>query len=651
MNQTPKLRDWTAIVLLIIVALASSVVLVEFGTYLGFSFRRDLMYPIIFLVLTIFVGSGLWLAGNGETTETVSSFFSRRGLILIILVSSTVRVAFSLASSMFPDEYAVIQVLQSRPLENLPFFLVNYQAIAGNYLFIHPPLSLLLMDVGYLIVPSVYGPRLISALFSTSTVLVVYYLVRDLGHRDKALLAAAVYGLVPHTALYLTLALTDGIWIFFGVTSFWLITKALKEDSYRLSLASAVFLSLALWTKAWLPFFFFLMAFVMILLVFTKQRIWRRLAMFMTMLGVSFALYLSWGIINPVAFSHSTSSMLDLILQLFNPAEYATWTTMPTTTKQVGFNFFLVLTSFFPKFSSGTLRVISYPELIAQIPLWIPLVVVLLTVAGLLMTLTRNTRFGVTCLIWIAVPFLLMLPHFRDMRYVIVTAPAYAMLASAASFFPRSRRSRILLKSILLASVIISLVIMLPVSHQMYGGVEEASSQLRILGLAEDKVLTNVPPNWLTYYLPTLQVSALSPTDDPASVLRVLKQDRIDAVVVLHNERGAWPDVDSYVLDAIRSQFSRYVSGGPSAFSWYELFYEPIDCIHTQCLLPSDTAGVYVLTRGWTGEGARAVGIGKPSILQPHVTADDLIPLYRPAHVSDPPVASGLASLREILAT
>jgi 4-amino-4-deoxy-L-arabinose transferase-like glycosyltransferase len=571
-----RLRDWTVLVLLISVALASAVVLVEFGTYLGFSFRRELIYPVIVMVPTIFVGFGLWLAGNSETAKRASSFLSRRGLGIVMLVSVAVRLAFLLGSSMFPDEYGIVLVLQSRPLENVPAFLAHYQAIAGNYLFIHPPLSLLLMDVGYLIVPSVYGPRLASALFSTATVLVVYYLVRDLGYPKMALLSSAVYGLVPHTALYLTLALTDGIWIFFGVTSFWLIVRALKKDSYRLSLASGVFLSLALWTKEWLPFFFFLLALVMVLLVFTKQRVWRRLGMFMTMSGLSVALFLTWGVINPVAFRHSTSAMFDQILRLLNPAEYKIGTTTPPTTGGAAFDFFSLLTSFFPKISSGTLRIISFPELIAPITLWIPLVVVLMSLAGLWLALRRNTRFGVACLVWIAVPFLLMLPYFRDLRYLIVTAPGYALLASAASIAPRSRKARLSLQSVLLASVMVSLVIMLPVSNQMYGGLQDASSQLQRLGLAEGNVLTNVPPGWLNYYLPGLHAAGFSPTDNPASVLSILRQQRIDAVVVVHNERGAWPDLDVHVLETIRGQFRGYASGGPSAFSWYELFYEPI---------------------------------------------------------------------------
>jgi len=298
--------------------------------------------------------------------------------------------------------------------------------------------------------------------------------------------------------------------------------------------------------------------------------------MFMTMSGLSVALFLIWGVINPVAFRHSTSAMFDEILRLLNPVEYKIWTTTPPTTGEVGFNFLSFLTGFFPRISSGTLRIISYSELIAPIPLWIPLVVVLMSLAGLGLALRRNTRFGVACLVWLAVPFLLMLPYFRDLRYLIVTAPGYALLASAVSIVPRSRKARLSLQSVLLASVVISLVIMLPVSHQMYGGVQEANSQLGTLGLAEGNVLTNLPPAWLTYYLPGLHVTGLSPTDGPASVLSLLRQQRIDAVVVLHNERGAWPDIDVHVLQAIRSQFRGYISGGPSAFSWYELFYAPV---------------------------------------------------------------------------
>jgi len=576
MNQD-QLKYRAAAILLFSTVLVSSAVLIEFGAFLGFSLNRELLYPIIVVVLLSLVGSGQWLAANSETAQRFSTFLSSRGLLLVVLASAIARAAFLSYSNIFPDEYSIIQVLQSRPLANLPSFLVNYQKIAGNYLFIHPPLSLLLMDVGYLIVPSIYGPRLVSALFSTASVLVVYFLIRDLGYPKTAVLASAVYGLVPHTALYLTLALTDGIWFFFGITSLWLFVKALKKDSYGLSLASGVVLALALWTKAWLPFFLFLLAIVMALFVFTKQRIWNRLVLFMTMASVSVAIFLIWGLINPPAFQHSVSAMWDEILIFLNPAQYNVWTAPPPTTPGPSSNLFSFLTVFYPKIALGSLRIITYPELVAQVPLWIPLCVVVMCIVGVCIMLRRDTRFGVASVVWLAVPFLLMLPYFRDLRYLVVTAPVYALSASVASIVPRSRRTTLCLQSILLASLIVSLVIMFPVSNQMYGGVQEASSRLQSLGLAEGKVLTNVPPNLLTYYLPGLQAFSLPSMTDPSTVVAFLKQEGIEAVVLLHNERGAWPGVSPAVSQAIKGQFSGYAEGGPSAFSWYELFYSPVN--------------------------------------------------------------------------
>jgi len=571
-----KLRpwEWAVVIFLASLVLVSTFVLLEFGTYLGFSFGREFIYPLVFMVLSAFVGFGFWFAGNSAAAGVVSDFISRRALGIVLGASAAVRLAFTYSSSIFPDEYGVIQVLNSRPLENLSNFLLNYQQIAGNYLFIHPPLSLILMDVGYLFVPSVYGPRFVSALFSTLTVLIVYYLIRDLGHPDVAILGAAVYGLVPHTALYLTLALTDGVWIFFGVTSFWLIIRALKRGSYRLSVASGVFLSLALWTKAWLPFFWLLLALVMILLVYTKKSVLRHLIILGGMSGTSLVLFSVWGIINPTAYQHSITAMFAQLLRLFAPAEYNIWTTEPTAGEAGPFSLISVLAGFFPKMSAGTLRIISYTELIAQLPLWIPLVVVVLSLAGLAITVRRNARFGTACVVWITIPFLLMLPYFRDMRYLIVTAPLYALLASLASHAPSSRKLRLSMQSILLASIVISIIIMVPVSHQMCGGVQEAASELRVIGLTDGNVLTNVPAAWLTYYLPHLHVGNLG--NDPASLLSLLKQEKVNAVIVLHNERGAWPDVNGSMMEAFKGQFRSYTSGGPSAFSWYELYYQPV---------------------------------------------------------------------------
>jgi hypothetical protein len=208
-----------------------------------------------------------------------------------------------------------------------------------------------------------------------------------------------------------------------------------------------------------------------------------------------------------------------------------------------------------------------------QLPLWMTPSVIILSALGLVKWLKKQTRFGVAVLLWVVIPFLLMVPYYRDVRYLLVIAPAYAMMTAASVSLARRRRTRATLTALTLSSLVIFLAIAVPISHQVYGGIDDASYQLTRLGLAEKKVMSNVPA--LVYYLPHLQLVDLSPTDPASSIYQQLRDQRIDAVVVLHNARGTWPDVSNMTIQAIRSQFRGYISGGPSGFSWYELFYDP----------------------------------------------------------------------------
>jgi 4-amino-4-deoxy-L-arabinose transferase-like glycosyltransferase len=558
------------------VLLLAAYVAAEFGNYLGFNLHRYVTYPIFFVIPITAVGLAQLLASHKMLARLLSSALEKRGLVAVVGVAAIVRIAFGMWSSVFPDEYLVMGALRSEPLENLGSFLFNYQSYVGP-LSIHPPLSFILMSIGYAALPSLIGARLVSVLFSTATVVIVYCLVCDVGHPRLALLASAIYALVPHTSLFLSLALTDAISTFFGVTSFWLLLRAMKQPSIKLSLLSGVFLSLALWSKAWLPLFWLCVSFLLVMtnLYSVKAGIRSRLTMFALMAVSGIGLYLPWALINPTAFYHSAYSLFHYIPEFVYPSRYRISTgNVPFEPISPSFNLLGLLATYFPRLGKATISTIGLSELIVQLPLWVTPLVILLVFVGLSVLFKRRPRLGLVMLVWIGVPLVLMLPYFRDVRYLIVTAPAYAFLAAIAGSQSRSKGGRARLRALLVGSTLIFLMIALPVSQQMYGGIDDASKQLASMGLSDQNVLTNAPA--LSYYLPRIHQVVLSPGDEPSSVVGMIKSDGIKAVFILHNGRGAWPDIDPDVVQAIRNQFRGYVSGGPSAFSWYELFYDPI---------------------------------------------------------------------------
>lgn len=557
--------DWLTTFLITLLSLASYFVLTDFATYLGFK-----LDPFLSLAAPIVVAAAICLGlviGTKKFPWRTPRAFKAHGLFVVIILAIIIRLAYLTQSSIFPDEYGVIWALETMPLLHLPAFLANYQQILG-FLAIHPPLGFLLLSIGYMWIPNIVAARLVSVAFSTMTVALVYYLVREFGEPDLAVLTSAIYALVPHTALFLSLAATDGIANFFGLASFWIFIRAINRGSRKLGCLSGILLALALWTKAWVPFFWIILAIIYIALVHRRPVV-HSLPILGLMCGLGIGLYLPWGLVNPAAFLHSTIGVLDRFLR---PS--ISTTNIVTATKSPGQPALIsLLGNLFPTLKQTGLSTVSYSELLVQLPLWITPPVLLLCLIGLGTSLKSNRRFGVFNFLWIAVPLMLLVPSFRDIRYLAVIAPCYSLMASAAVIRMGSGRARTTLASVLFASMFIFLAVSIPISNQMYGGVQDASFELARLGLANEKVLTNVPA--LTYYLPHLQLFVISTSDKSDVVLGILRANDIRAVVILHNSRGAWPELDNGTLQMIRGQFRGYVSGGPSDFSWYELYYDP----------------------------------------------------------------------------
>jgi len=595
-------RGFSALSVLLFLGLLATYVTVVFATHLGFDLHATLLYPAIAIIVSVFV---LGERKMNSVLSLLTSKLERRGLsglALVIAASFAIRLIFVVYASILPDEYTILKILQARPLSNLPLFLKDYQSFPGVEVS-HPPLSFILMSIGYIFLPSLLGARAVSVTFSLMTIVVVYLIMAELGKREYATLTAAIYGLIPHTVLYLSMALTDVYMNFFGLVAILMYLKAVNKPSVMNAALSGVALGLSFWSKQGLGIFW---AIAMVILTFVLHGRGLRAGMLRLALAllVGGAVYFCWWLVNPIAFAIGFVPLVNyLLMVVLSPENYRLISTnipnpsVATTVSQVttvvttsgitatsilsstitsaigtaaNTPFFSSLESIFPALTESRGSSISYAELIVQLPIWLTPLVLLLSMVGISRLLIRRDRRDFLLLLWAIVPLIAMIPGIRDIRYLLLFSVPVAYFGGLGSKVRNVNLSRYL-KSAMFAFIVVFLVITLFVAQQQCSGIAEASHDLQTLNLGSASILSNAPQ--IQYYLPDAKLYYLPPDYNSSTVIRIIAQKSIAAVVIVHNARAAWLPVGSGVIDTLRSQFRHCLTGGLSTFSWYEIYY------------------------------------------------------------------------------
>jgi hypothetical protein len=597
--QAPSLAGWSMsfpallfLSALLLIGLIATYVTVVFATHLGFYMHPSLLYPAIAIILLVFILGGKRLYSVQTMLASNLKRDRLNGLSLVIVISLIVRLIFITNASVLPDEYSVFRILEARPLSNLPLFLRNYEDFAGG-LVSHPPLSFILMSFGYTLLPSPLGARAVSVVFSLMTIVVVYLIMVELGKREYATLTAAIYGLIPLTVLYLSMALTDVYMNFFGLVAILMYLKALNKPSVMNAALSGVALGLSFWSKQGLGIFWAI-AMVMLTFVLHTPRLRGGMAKLGLALLVAGAIYFAWWLVNPVAFEIGFIPLVNYLLTVvLSPENYRLISTnipnVPSTTSTTTITattlgtivttvvtptnvnpFFSSLESIFPPLTESRGSSISYAELIVQLPIWLTPLVLLLSMVGISRLLIRRDRRDFLLLLWAIVPLIAMIPGIRDIRYILLFSVPVAYFGGLGSKVRNVNLSRYL-KSAMFAFMVVFLVITLLVAQQQYSGIAEASHDLQTLNLGSESILSNAPQ--IQYYLPDAKLYYLPPDYNSSTVIRIIAQKSIAAVVIVHNARAAWLLVGSGVIDILRLQFRHCLTGGLSTFSWYEIYY------------------------------------------------------------------------------
>jgi len=532
-------------ILVLSLATTGSVAFLFIAEFSGFDISILLFALPVVAFLTILVVSRI-----SFRFSPMAARFRKPLVIIVLLVSATLRLIVVFYASYYPDEYNTWAIFRTNPWGNLLDFLRNYPQIAGAQV-VHPPLGFLLMSLGFEALHSLEAARLVSVVAGLLSIPVVYWLISMLIDRPTALYATLIFSLMPQTVIFLSLALTDAYVLLFGLLSLTTFLSSIKNRRRDHLLASGILLGLTFWSKAAIPF---LWAFIIFLSAYfsgwTKRRESMMRASFCFLVGVS--IYGLWYLISPISFLAS-ANLLPRILQ------FGRYNIGSVESPITGL----------PSIANAGLSTISLFDLLLQLPAWLTPLIIIFASLGVYISLRSLDRQTLWIVLWAIIPMLALVFYYRDIRYLLISSvPIAAMVLIGLKH--ASKRKTIL--AIVLVFLAVGSISFIPIVQQEYAGIHEASEVINSLGLSNQTILSNALP--IRLFLPHAQLIYLSPYNDTVSVHDLLNTKHVAAAVMIHQRRGAWGGEPSHdVMGLIHGYFNQKIEGGLSDFSWYEVLY------------------------------------------------------------------------------
>ncbi len=202
----------------IIIALAGAIASLVFFLIVG---ELGFQVPVFLISLPILALFALIVASRYDLKPPLLNWLFERSsyfIIVLMLISAALRFVVAFSASYYPDEYQIWAILSTHPWTNLANFLQNYDRIAGLQA-VHPPLGIMLMSLGYEVLGSLEGARIVSVVFALASIPIVYWFVLTIQNRITALYATSFFAMLPQGVAFQSLALTDATRSFLG---FWL---------------------------------------------------------------------------------------------------------------------------------------------------------------------------------------------------------------------------------------------------------------------------------------------------------------------------------------------------------------------------------------------------------------------------------------------
>lgn len=236
--------------------------------------------------------------------------------------------------------------------------------------------------------------RIVSLMFTTATVLLTYFLGRELYNRETGLLAALLLLSFPYTLRMGVAALTDMPVTFFFSLVLFLILRLLHTPMYRLSLAAGLAVGAGLLSKYTMA-----LIFPLLLGYFSTDRAFRRLKVHLVIVGlVSTSVFAVWLV---YAYqSNVLASQVDTI------TFYAGVATSP---------------------GGGTRWMLE--SVLTRLPSALGLYHIPLLLLGGMHLVRRRGQSDRFVLMWVIVVFVILILTLPDARYFMPAFPALAIAA------------------------------------------------------------------------------------------------------------------------------------------------------------------------------------------------------------------------------
>jgi len=337
-----------------------------------------------------------------------------------------------------------------------------------------------------------YG-RLASALMGALTILIVFYLAKDLFSTEVAVLAGLILTFIPDlVGLNKVLGLDSPTLLFFTLTVF-LFIKACKKLSHKLFILSGLSLGLAIGTRFSNFILFILLPIIFLLIfdkdVFGKKRIFLIYLLIIPLIALIF-LYLSWPWLWTGTISHLGQSLHHWggIKELF----------------------------------LGQIRTPGYDYYLIYLGVTTPILVLILLMPFFIQMFKNRNVNNWLILAWFLVSFLITFSptKLNGMRYMVLIYPALAIMASVGFFYLFQKKDSLIFGSLFILYLLIININYYPYYLTYYNelvggtygvyknklfpigwwgeGVEEASSWVSANAPTAAKVYLNTIPNHTT---------------------------------------------------------------------------------------------------------------------------------------------------------
>jgi len=366
----------------------------------------------------------------------------KRSLLILCLVALLVGVLYAFSQHQWGDEQRSLKAANIVASEGLAAAYEKVDWLSGQ----HPPLFSLMFALALkLLGPDLLYMRLVSVLFLTGTLIVTYFVGRELYGREVGFLASLLLLSFPLVVRLSASAMPDIEVTFFFSLALFLLVRLSRKPSFWLACAAGVVLGLGLLTK-----YMMTLIFVVIFFYFLFMASFRKIKPHLLIVGLAsmsvFAIWILYafqmGIISGqiykiLGYTGSYHLVRDLV-----EASPAAQPAMPADTPADTAN---ESTDLNERLQRGILR-LSLESLFTRIPSSLGVHHAPLILIGLLYLIKKRKEVDLVLLLWIGGVTAGLLITLPAHRYFLPIFPAIAIAVAHLLFrFPNSAERAILL--------------------------------------------------------------------------------------------------------------------------------------------------------------------------------------------------------------